>query len=77
MDFISVCLDIVPVPALKTAWSVFKLICQSVDAYDTGKQRIKTLAYSFAQLLLAVNASTKERKVIEPQLSIHIRQLES
>jgi hypothetical protein len=55
MDIIQSCLVLAPVPYLAPAFSIFKVIWESIDQIQASNEQLRTLSCSIAQLLSAIN----------------------
>lgn len=72
----STCLDLVPVPGLSSAWGVFHIIWQSIQAYQESRVRLSVLAYCIAQLLCAIDGNFKDHRLVLSKVERQIAELE-
>ena len=70
MDAISICLDLTPIPFLKTAWSLFSTIWGVIQTYKESKVRLETLSYCIAQLICAIDGHARSHKLVHSRVQI-------
>jgi hypothetical protein len=62
MDAINHCLQLVPIPYLSSAFSLFTLIYSSIDQVQGSRKQLNVLAKCVSQLLITINANYKPGK---------------
>ena len=63
MDIASFCLSFTPVPGLGKTFDIFKGICAAVEKAQWSKQQLKSLAFSVAKLLEALDPEIKSGRI--------------
>jgi hypothetical protein len=58
MEVIQEALNLVPVPGLSAAFSVFAFIVKTIEQVQSSKQQLHVLACAIADLLQALNSTT-------------------
>lgn len=65
MDIIEQLLSLAPVPYLSAAFSIFKIIWQTVEQVQDSKEQLRVLAYSVGQLLYTLDREFRAGRLKE------------
>jgi hypothetical protein len=77
MDIIDHCLSLVPVPYLKTAFSIFRIIHSTVQHMTICKRQSQALTYSIAELLNTLDKHYRAGKFGTADTSLALQDLET
>ena len=69
MDVIENALQLVPVPYLSTAFSIFRFIWTTVQDVQASKEQLKVFSNAIAQLLCTLDSETKAGRIVLGRLS--------
>jgi hypothetical protein len=75
MDIIQSCLALAPVPYLAPAFSIFKVIWESIGQVQASNEQLQTLSCNVAQLLSAINGEYRRGALIYEGTSQQLEEL--